>query len=495
MNKINAWLKLTFLARMENQSYLIQLKANALLFFNLFFIAFMLILVAALALVPSEGYNHNKAHTTIILSLLACISNLMLLRAGKYYLAANTIVFILTFLASAGLFYQINLNPHAGFTSNVYLMFPVIVVAGLFCTRKWLIFISLILSGSVILFRAIVSAGIGFPNYILAFSSMILSVFSILMTAITAYFVVTIGEKAIIRAEYLSGELKKLAGNLELKVEERTVELQSAMEELEAMNTQLNETKDALWGEMELAKKIQTVLLPKSPIISGYEISAYMNPANEVGGDYYDIINAEGYDWLVIGDVSGHGVPAGLVMMMVQTAVHSVLENNPNQSPTELLAHINRSVSRNIKLLDENKYMTITVFLAIENGEFIFSGLHQDILIYRSDTCKIDVVETTGTWIGISGGVKGNNTDAKIKLNLGDTMLVYTDGITEAWEKGSEIDNRSLKQMFGSEKLINIFLQNGSKSTDEIKNSIIKKLKNYYCPDDVTMVIIKRLAD
>ena len=494
MIKINAWLKINFLSSMENQSYLIQLKANALLYFNLFFILFMVILGILMSFLSVDNFNHTIAYITIFLTMLTCFLNLLLLRRGKYYYAANTLALILAILIIAGLIYKIYFIHHSGYTSNIYLMFPVVLLSGLFCARKWLIFISSFLIGSLIIFSFIVSAKGGFPKETQTVASIMLSVFSILITAILAYLVVTIGEKAVIKAEYLSGELNKFASNLEMKVEERTEELQSAMEELEAMNTQLNETKDALWGEMELAKKIQTVLLPKSPLISGYEISAYMNPASEVGGDYYDIINAEGYDWLVIGDVSGHGVPAGLVMMMVQTAVHSVIENNPNQSPTELLAHINRSVSRNIKLLDDNKYMTITVFLAIENGEFIFSGLHQDILIYRSDAVKIDVVETTGTWIGIAGGVKGNNTDAKIKLNIGDTMLVYTDGITEAWEKGSEIDNRSLKQMFGSERLINIFLQNGSKSSDEIKNSIIKNLKNYDCPDDVTMVIVKRLS-
>jgi serine phosphatase RsbU (regulator of sigma subunit) len=415
------------------------------------------------------------------------------LHNGKYIIAADILSSILILLTIAGFLDKIISNPHTGFTSYVYLMFSVLVFSGMFCSRKFLLSASFLFVCAVIFFRTIVSYNKGFHDDNLAVASMVLSVFSILSVTTLTYLFVRIGEKAILRAEYLADELKNLADNLEKKVELRTEELQSAMEELEAMNAQLLKTSDALWGEMELARKIQTVLLPKLPLITGYEISAYMNPASEIGGDYYDIINAEGYDWVVIGDVSGHGIPAGLVMMMVQTAVHSVLEQNPGQSPTELLKHINRAVSKNIQLLDEDKYMTITVFLAIENGEFIFSGLHQDILIYRSATGKIDVVETTGSWIGLLGEVKGVNRDAKINLNIGDTMLVYTDGIIEAWEKGSEIDNRSLKQMFGEERLISIFSENGVKSTDDIKKSIIEKLNDYDCPDDVTMVIIKRV--
>ena len=108
---------------------------------------------------------------------------------------------------------------------------------------------------------------------------------------------------------------------------------------------------------MELTRKIQTVLLPKKPKIKGYEIGAYMEPAEEVGGDYYDIINLDGIDWLVIGDVSGNGVPAWLIMM-VQTSIHSTLEQNPEVKPSMLLTLVNRTIYKNIKQLNEKKYMS-----------------------------------------------------------------------------------------------------------------------------------------
>lgn len=140
----------------------------------------------------------------------------------------------------------------------------------------------------------------------------------------------------------ISIENAMLYENLETKVRDRTAELAET-------NRKLQKVMDALWGEMELAKRIQTILLPVNPHIPGYEIAASSEPANEVGGDYYDVISAAGYDWIVIGDVSGHGITSGLVMMMVQTAIHTVLLNNPGVSPSFLLTAVNRVIYENIK--------------------------------------------------------------------------------------------------------------------------------------------------
>ncbi|MCP4137280.1 MAG: SpoIIE family protein phosphatase [bacterium] len=274
-------------------------------------------------------------------------------------------------------------------------------------------------------------------------------------------------------------ELQILSENLELKVIERTTELESA--------------RDALWGEMELAKKIQTVLLPERPEIPGFELSVYMKPADEVGGDYYDVINVEGRDWIIIGDVSGHGVVSGIIMMMVQTSIQVILRKYPKVPPSELLTTINSAISSNIQKLDEDKYMTITVLSTFREGEFIFSGLHQDIMIYRRKQEKVEIVETNGVWIGIADDIEAMLDNKKLILGPEDVMLVYTDGITEAWEKGS-VKNQRLpsKHMFGDKRLKNILLERGKESPGSIQHHILAGLDNYNCEDDVTMVIIKR---
>lgn len=271
-----------------------------------------------------------------------------------------------------------------------------------------------------------------------------------------------------------------LNATLEEKVKIRTAELQKA--------------RDALWGEMQLAKKIQTVLLPKKPLIENYEISTYMAPADEVGGDYYDIINVAGKDWVVIGDVSGHGVPAGLVMMMVQTSIQTVLTKNFDLSPSELLTIVNKTITKNIQQLDEDKYMTITVLAAHENGAFYFSGLHQDIMIYRSQTKKVELVETNGMWIGIVDDLERMVKDELLTLNVNDCLLLYTDGITEAWHiDTTEESETSNPFMYGSERLKDEFMKLGEQSTEAIKRGIINSLYDYRTRDDVTLVVLKRL--
>jgi serine phosphatase RsbU (regulator of sigma subunit) len=243
--------------------------------------------------------------------------------------------------------------------------------------------------------------------------------------------------------------------------------------------------KAALGTEMELAKQIQTVLLPEKPEISGYEIVASLEPAEEVGGDYYDVISVAGYDWIVIGDVSGHGLTAGLVMMMVQTAIHTVLLENPAVSPSALLTAVNWTIYENIARMNEAKHVTIVVLAAKKDGTFSFSGLHEDILIWRAADRHVEKVETDGMWIGLEPDISEMLSVNELKLEQGDCLVLYTDGITEAWSEDGK--------MFGDKLLASIVESAGGKSAAEIHADIIGALKDYEKPDDVTLFVMKRV--
>ncbi|MBN1495658.1 MAG: SpoIIE family protein phosphatase [Spirochaetes bacterium] len=337
---------------------------------------------------------------------------------------------------------------------------------------------------------------IGFTMLVIGVAFFVLKTFGLLPTNLLTQWSIQIGSSLIVvllslgladeinvmkkELEVLNVNLTDMNNNLEQKVWERTRELEQA--------------RDQIWGEMQLAKKIQTILLPLNPRIPGYEISAYMSPADDVGGDYYDIINVEGSDWVVIGDVSGHGVPAGIIMMMVQTAIHTAIVQNPGLHPSQLLAVINRSITENIKQLSEDKYMTITVFAAHREGRFHFSGLHQDVMIYRAERSDTEVISTNGMWLGIMDDISGYVCDETLSMDVGDCMLVYTDGITEARMKGAVRDDPNIAEfMFGDKRLKDILTRLGSRSTEEIKNGILDDLAEYLCNDDVTMVVLKRV--
>jgi len=154
----------------------------------------------------------------------------------------------------------------------------------------------------------------------------------------------------------------------------------------------LKSARDALWGEMEVAKHIQTGLLPETHRVPGYDVGAIMIPADEVGGDYYDVIRTEaGETWITIGDVSGHGVESGLIMMMTQTAIFTTVNQTAGMSPSTVLRIVNAVIKENIERLGTDRYMTITV-IRLGHDKITFAGKHQDILIRRKGREMVEMV-------------------------------------------------------------------------------------------------------
>ncbi len=231
--------------------------------------------------------------------------------------------------------------------------------------------------------------------------------------------------------------LRRTNESLEVQVADRTAELRRTLAEL--------------WSEMDLARKIQTVLLPKSTHLPGYDIAAVMHPADSVGGDYYDVIQTDRSGWILIGDVSGHGVSAGLVMMMVQVAVRTVIltaraEQQP-LSPAMVLAHVNRAVRQNLALMGQDQYMTITA-LEFDGNRVTYAGLHQDILVHRAATDSMERLESKGIWLGFEDEISGLLENETVTLEPGDSILLYTDGVTESVVDGRMLETPGLARRF-----------------------------------------------
>ena len=169
---------------------------------------------------------------------------------------------------------------------------------------------------------------------------------------------------------------------------------------LDRSQAELQAARDALWGEMEVAKRIQTALLPEDRRVGPYQIAARMVPAAEVGGDYYDIVDAgDGRHWIAIGDVSGHGVESGLVMMMTQTSILSLVRERPSRTPAEVFREVNGVLWQNISRMRANRYMTLNVVRLEPNG-LTMAGKHQDVLVWRRGH-GVETVSNEGCWIGL----------------------------------------------------------------------------------------------
>ncbi len=249
---------------------------------------------------------------------------------------------------------------------------------------------------------------------------------------------------------------------------------------------ELKKARDALWSEMELAKRIQTALLPDREKIRGYEIAAAMFPAKEVGGDYYDIIETpKGDKWVTIGDVSGHGVDSGLIMMMAQTSISAMVGNCSECQPSEVLRRVNHVIKENIARLGSDHYMTMMA-IHLNESQFTVAGKHQDIIIYRSALNKTEVISTNGTWLGITDNIEKYLIDYTEKIEYGDIVLLFTDGITEAANKDGE--------MYGQERLEQSFNQYADLPVDRLCDKIVEDVKDFQEEqfDDMTLVVIKK---
>ncbi|MCZ8345799.1 MAG: AAA family ATPase [Leptospiraceae bacterium] len=241
--------------------------------------------------------------------------------------------------------------------------------------------------------------------------------------------------------------------------------------------------------EMEITAEIQLSLIPRKPTSNGYMISSYMKPAESVGGDYFDLINHPDGDWFLIGDVSGHGILSGLIMMMVQTSIQMVRSELKNHTPSSLILKLIEGVEDNFKKIagKEFKYMTITIFKVLPTGEVLYSGQHQDLLIFRKRTDSVERIQTEGIWIGM-GGMTSNPEkylmDKEFILESGDVLLIYTDGITEGVD--------TYQSALGVDGLSEILKNSNKSSPESIKEDILTATKLYNCNDDITFMIIQK---
>jgi serine phosphatase RsbU (regulator of sigma subunit) len=244
--------------------------------------------------------------------------------------------------------------------------------------------------------------------------------------------------------------------------------------------------KDKMERDLDLARKIQQGLLPKCiPEMNGLDICGQMIPAQQVGGDYFDLIPLDDKKlYVIVGDVSGKGLPASLYMTKLQTMMR--LACKTERSPKEILVEINKSFYESI---ERNWFVTLTLALfdtEKNTVKFCRAG-HMPILTAGNGT--VNSYKTQGIGLGLENGIIFERTliEEEIPLRVGEIYAFFSDGITEAMNEK--------RDLFGEDKLTELLKNRTSHRSSEIMDIVWNELTAFRgkaAPnDDMTMVLVK----
>ncbi|MEB3230598.1 MAG: GAF domain-containing SpoIIE family protein phosphatase, partial [Leptolyngbyaceae bacterium] len=290
----------------------------------------------------------------------------------------------------------------------------------------------------------------------------------------------------------ISLENALLYRTLEDKVSDRTAQLAAANAEITALNQRLAAENLRLSAEVEITQQLQQMILPKASELEGLDdldIAGFMAPAAEVGGDYYDVLSSGSSNGIKIGigDVTGHGLESGVLMLMVQTAVRT-LQESQETDPVRFLDIINRTLCKNIERMGTDKNLTLAV-LDYANGQLRLSGQHEELIVVRhgGNVERFDTIDL-GFPIGLDREITTFIAQQTVPLAIGDVAVLYTDGITEA-----ENDQR---QFYGIERLCQVVSQHWHQTAAEIRQAVIADVQAHIGQhpvfDDITLVVLKR---
>lgn len=287
----------------------------------------------------------------------------------------------------------------------------------------------------------------------------------------------------------MAEEIRYHTENLEGLVAERTRELGKANEEITALNARLKSENLRLGAELDVARHIQMMVLPKSNelgTIPRVEIAGYMEPADEVGGDYYDVLQDGERVKVGIGDVTGHGLESGVLMLMVQSVARALQEKGGGD-PKEFLEVLNRAIYKNIERTRTDKHLSLA-FLDYEDKRVTLSGQHEEVIVVRgeSEVERIDTMDL-GFPIGLESDIASFVGTRDFHFDSGDVIVLHTDGVTEAEAPSGEL--------FGFDRLCESARRHRNGSADEIKDGIISDLMAHIgsqkIHDDITLVVMR----
>jgi serine phosphatase RsbU (regulator of sigma subunit) len=325
--------------------------------------------------------------------------------------------------------------------------------------------------------------------------------FILLISAfVTIATMLSVGKTVIIPILQLRDRLLAMAqgevvSDLNLLSIEHHDELADVMLAFNTMSGIIQERTMRMEAELNVARQLQAMLSPtKEELqeIEGLDISCYMEPADEVGGDYLDVLKHNGHVKIGIGDVTGHGLESGVLMLMTQTAVRTLLTSD-ERDPTRFLNTLNRTIYDNVQRMKANKSLTLALldysYMPNHVGQIRLSGQHEEVIVIRQGG-EIELIDTMdlGFPIGLDDDISDFISEQAIQLDAGDGIVLYTDGITEAENLAGE--------QYGLERLCEVSRRHWQERAEGIQEAIIKDVRSFIGEqkvyDDLTLLVLKQ---
>lgn len=284
-------------------------------------------------------------------------------------------------------------------------------------------------------------------------------------------------------------KLKLNGHTLQLAINATQFKLKQQVYTLVSIQDIQNEVeRERIARELEIGQEVQTKLLPKLDVeIPGYDLAGFCLPAREVGGDYFDIVQDQnGRLGLIIGDVSGKGLPAAIYMTLTKGILQACVSDN--LSPVQVLSKANQLI---YQIIERGFFVSILfAMLYLDSKRVVLARAgHSPLIYYNRTSDTVDFTEPKGMALGLKDNDCFNKEieETEFHLENGDILVFYTDGFSEAMNEQ--------KEEFGDNQLLQLINDHKSESAQAIIESIQREVDNHVGDfprhDDMTMLVLK----
>ncbi len=276
----------------------------------------------------------------------------------------------------------------------------------------------------------------------------------------------------------------------EVKTKDEIFTLANAFNKMAAdleVSTRALVYKERVTKELELASKIQTQLLPKNvPDVKGIDIAAGLIPAEEIGGDCYDFITVDENNFLLyVGDVTGHGVPSGIIVSIANALIYTLAGKKDLKS---ILIDTNRVIKAKTA---SNMFLTMVMLnwnILEQKFSYVNAG-HEQIIHYHAKEQKVTMHPPGGIALGMFPDISNLLKESEITMEKDDVIVLYSDGIPESWKNETEIYG-----MGRFKRAVTEYSTLGSALA--IRNALLADVKEfsgkYKQMDDITLIVVKK---